>query len=325
MLSFQKRIRFIVMDVDGTLTDGKINMGDSGEMMKAFDIKDGCGIKEILPKCSLVPVIITARNSEILKNRCNELGVLELHQGVRNKIGTLEKILNEFSERDGTSYSLQNVAYVGDDLLDIQCMKAIKEAGGLTACPCDAAREVVDIASFICTKKGGDGAIRELIDWITGIYPGRRSELERIRTICPVAYDFISKFNPSTNFDGRYDLGNGVFANVMSYITREACLTCYETHEKYIDVQYVIYGTEMMMTQPVEELDECISTPYNEAKDITLYNNNSGKVSILNPGDSIILYTNDAHRGAILVCRPTPVRKIVVKVPIGNVKGKGKM
>lgn len=325
MLRFQKQIRFIVMDVDGTLTDGKIYMGDSGEMMKAFDIKDGCGIKEILPKCSIVPVIITARNSEILKNRCKELDVLEIHQGVRNKIGELEKILTDFSERDGSSYSLQNVAYIGDDLLDIQCMEPIKEAGGLAVCPSDAAREVVDIASFICTKKGGDGAIREFIDWIAGINSGSRSELERIRTISSVAYGFITNFNSSTNSDGRYDLGNGVFANVMSYITKEACLTCYETHKKYIDVQYVIYGTEIMMTQPVEELNDCVFTPYNEAKDITFYDNNFGKVSILNPGDSIILYTNDAHRGAISVSRPTPVRKIVVKVPLSNVAGKGKM
>lgn len=316
MLCIQKQIKFLVMDVDGTLTDGKIYMGDSGEMMKAFDIKDGSGILLILPKCGVIPVIITARKSEILKNRCKELNVLELHQGVTDKIGELEKILSDFSTRDGCSYSLKNVAYIGDDILDIQCMKLIQEAGGLAVCPSDAAREVIDSASFVCTKKGGEGAIREFIEWLAGLRSG--DELEKIRVVSPVAYDFITGFNPSTDGDGRYDLGDGVFANVISYITKEACLTSYETHKKYIDIQYMIYGAEIMMVQSAGELENCISVPYNEAKDATLYDSNAGKVSILDPGGSIVLYPNDAHRGTMLVHHPTPVRKIIVKVPVSE-------
>ena len=68
-----EKIKFLIMDVDGTLTDGKIYMGQDGEMAKAFDIKDGAGIALVLPKNNIIPVIITARESKILANRCEEL------------------------------------------------------------------------------------------------------------------------------------------------------------------------------------------------------------------------------------------------------------
>ena len=120
------------MDVDGTLTDGKIYMGNDGEIMKAFDIKDGCGIKDILPTLDIVPVIITARTSKILENRCKELSINELHQGIRNKFEKLQEICRTYN------VTLKEVAYIGDDILDLQCMKPIKDAGGVVACPADA-------------------------------------------------------------------------------------------------------------------------------------------------------------------------------------------
>ena len=66
-------IKYLIMDVDGTLTDGKIYMGPNGETIKVFDIKDGCGIKDILPQYDIIPVIITARETKMLENRCKEL------------------------------------------------------------------------------------------------------------------------------------------------------------------------------------------------------------------------------------------------------------
>jgi len=151
------------MDVDGTLTDGKIYMGQNGELFKAFDIKDGCGIKDILPTLGIIPVIITARESQIVANRCQELGVTELHQGCRDKIGKLREILKERGKADDCVYTLTNVAYVGDDILDLQCMLPIKENGGLTACPADAVDEVKSIADYVCEKNAGNGAVREFI------------------------------------------------------------------------------------------------------------------------------------------------------------------
>jgi 3-deoxy-D-manno-octulosonate 8-phosphate phosphatase (KDO 8-P phosphatase) len=135
-------------------------MGADGEIMKAFDIKDGCGIKDILPKMGIVPVIITARESRILENRCRELAINDLHQGIRNKFVKLQEICSRYS------VSLSNVAYIGDDILDLQCMSPIKESGGLIGCPYDAVQAVIDIADFVSTNEGGNGAVRQFIEYI---------------------------------------------------------------------------------------------------------------------------------------------------------------
>lgn len=153
-----RKIKLLVMDVDGTLTDGKIYMGNDGEIMKSFDIKDGCGIKDILPTLGVEPVIITARSSKILENRCKELGIREIHQGIFNKLDKLKEICIIYN------VTFEEVAYIGDDILDIQCMKHIKEAGGLIGCPADSVSSVVDISDFVSTRNGGDGAVRQFIE-----------------------------------------------------------------------------------------------------------------------------------------------------------------
>ena len=154
------------MDVDGTLTDRKIYMCEYGELIKAFDMKDGCGIKDILPKHGIIPVIITARKSKILENRCNELNIQELYQGIRDKTRQIEKILKQYFEAEGKKYSFCNCAYIGDDILDLPPVMAIKDAGGLTACPADAVNEVKVAVDFVCQKSGGNGAVQEFIEWI---------------------------------------------------------------------------------------------------------------------------------------------------------------
>lgn len=151
-----REIKYLVMDVDGTLTDGKIYMGNNNELCKAFNIKDGCGIHDIAIPVGIVPVIITGRISKILNNRCEELGIKELYQGVFNKTEILEQITDDLSV----------VAYIGDDINDLACMNAIKRAGGIVGCPADAVKKVVEIADFISTKNGGDGAVREFIEWL---------------------------------------------------------------------------------------------------------------------------------------------------------------
>ena len=148
------------MDVDGTLTDGKIYMSNQGEFCKAFNVKDGCGIRDILLPKGIAPVIITGRTSQIVENRCKELLIEEVYQGVKNKVEILEKLLRE----KGGSYS--SVAYIGDDINDLSCMKAIREEGGIVGCPMDAADEVKMLADFVSGKKGGEGAVREFIDWL---------------------------------------------------------------------------------------------------------------------------------------------------------------
>ena len=159
-------IRFLVMDVDGTLTDGRIYFGPSGEVLKVFDVKDGYAIKCMLPEMAIVPVVITARESKMLELRCKELGIVELHQGASVKLDKLMDVLRVWSEKDGSEYTLKNAAYIGDDILDLQCMRPISAAGGIAACPVDAVAEVVSAADYVCKAPGGRGAVREFVEWI---------------------------------------------------------------------------------------------------------------------------------------------------------------
>lgn len=149
-------IKYLVMDVDGTLTDGKIYMGAHGEMMKAFNIKDGCGIHDIAIPGGIIPVIITGRTSEIVKKRCGELGIQQVYQGIKNKIEQLNSIADDLSQ----------VAYIGDDINDLSCMIPVKEAGGVVGCPADAVERVKEITDFVALHNGGDGAVRDFIEWI---------------------------------------------------------------------------------------------------------------------------------------------------------------
>ncbi|WP_249328948.1 KdsC family phosphatase [Wansuia hejianensis] len=152
----KKKTKYLVMDVDGTLTDGKIYMGNSGEMMKAFNIKDGCGIHDILLPAGIIPIIITGRQSDIVINRCREIGITDIYQGINNK---LEKLNNISSD-------LSCVAYIGDDINDLSCMRSIKSAGGLIGCPKNAVKQVLDLVDYISDYDGGDGAVRDFIEWI---------------------------------------------------------------------------------------------------------------------------------------------------------------
>ena len=141
------------MDVDGTLTDGKIYMSAEGEMMKAFNIKDGYAIAHLGEK-KIVPVIITGRSSKILTKRCQELGIEELYQGIADKVAKLLAICKKYQIEPN------NVAYIGDDLNDLECMKIC----GYSAAPADAAKEVLASVDYICKHRGGEGAVREFIE-----------------------------------------------------------------------------------------------------------------------------------------------------------------
>ena len=139
------KIKLLVMDVDGTLTDGHIYIGAQGELMKAFDVKDGYAIAHLLPAAGIVPVIITGRQSAIVEERARELSIPELHQVV-------EKYRAEPGE----------IAYIGDDLNDLACIRFC----GLSGCPADAVAEVLAAVDHVCTRKGGNGAVREFITWL---------------------------------------------------------------------------------------------------------------------------------------------------------------
>lgn len=149
-------IKLLIMDVDGTLTDGKVYMGASGEAMKCFDIKDGYGIANLLPKHGIIPAIITGRKSEILLRRCEELKITHVYQGISEKTEKMKELMQLLDVTAG------QVVYIGDDLNDLDCMKI----AGVTGCPSDAVKEIKEYVDFVSTLPGGSGAVREFIEWI---------------------------------------------------------------------------------------------------------------------------------------------------------------
>lgn len=153
----------LFMDVDGTLTDNKIYIGNSGELMKAFSVKDGYAITHILPKHDIIPVIITARKSEIVCKRCQELGIEFIFQDISNKREKMIELANSHGIYENETGVLPDTYYIGDDISDFECMLIAEKKG----CPADAVNEIKDIADFVSLKNGGDGAVRDFIEWLS--------------------------------------------------------------------------------------------------------------------------------------------------------------
>ena len=149
------KIKMVIFDVDGVMTDGGIIYDENGMEYKIFNAKDGQGIV-MLTKAGIKTAIITARASKAVKYRFENLGMTKLYMGQKNKIIALKELLNEYN------LDSSEVAYMGDDLPDICVLKEV----GLACCPCDAVVEVKNICDFISTKRGGRGAVRELTDLI---------------------------------------------------------------------------------------------------------------------------------------------------------------
>ena len=151
------KIKMLVMDVDGTLTDGRLYIGENGEVMKAFDVRDGYAIAHFLPEAGITPVIMTNRQSKIVEQRAKELKVKELYQGIPNKLDQVKKLAKTQGLKP------EEIAFIGDDLADLECMKWC----GLRACPNDSVKEIKEVSDFICTHDGGRGAVREFIEKLT--------------------------------------------------------------------------------------------------------------------------------------------------------------
>ena len=149
-------IKLLVLDVDGTLTDGKIYYTSSGEEIKAFDIKDGLGIKEIATANGIQCAVITGRKSPMVERRCLDLGINHLYQGVSDKVECLKSL----ADKEGIE--LKEIAYMGDDVNDLMAM----EMCGVVGCPSDAVEKVKSAADYISCKKGGDGAVRDFIEYL---------------------------------------------------------------------------------------------------------------------------------------------------------------
>ena len=150
-----KDIKILVLDVDGTLTDGKIYVDDKDNSFKAFNVKDGFALVNWL-KLGGEVAILTGKKSNIVEKRAKELGIKYIIQGSKNKKQDLKNLLKELN------ITFENVAYMGDDLNDLGVMKSV----GFSACPKDSVQEVLEITNFISSKNGGDGAVREFLEHI---------------------------------------------------------------------------------------------------------------------------------------------------------------
>ena len=150
-----KKIKLLIMDVDGTLTDAAMFYNSQGEFMKRFYTRDGFGI-DLMHKAGLKTAIITQEYTDIVMTRAKKLKIDKVVMGSTNKANDLQLIAEEY----GLSYD--EIAYIGDDLNDIPALKL----AGFAAAPNDCAEDVLDYIDYRTSKNGGNGAVRELIDMI---------------------------------------------------------------------------------------------------------------------------------------------------------------
>ncbi len=150
-----RQICLFATDVDGVLTDAGMYYSESGDEWKKFNTRDGMGIK-LLQKAGLITAIVTQERTRLVARRAEKLGIPELHQGVMDKLS----VIRDMAARHGIS--LQQIAYIGDDVNDVEALKAV----GLSAAPADSLPQVLEIVDYVCTLKGGEGAVRELVELI---------------------------------------------------------------------------------------------------------------------------------------------------------------
>lgn len=296
-------IHYLVMDVDGSITDGKIYMGANGEVMKAFSIKDGYVINYILKPHNIEPVVITARSSSIVQYRCEELHISKVYQGKLDKLKTLRKAVGDDS--------LGLCAYFGDDILDVQCMLPIREAGGVVGCPADAVQEVKAISDYICVKKAEEGALREFAEWL--ITPHHK--YDEILAHIEEYKKFLQDLNITESDIGKKVIVNDRFSySVQSYqlaTTKELL----ESHRKNVDIQLIISGKEVMHIADVSRLS--LQQEYDADKDIMIWNMPAYTAEIsIQAGDCIVLYPENAHCVSRNGNRNQQVLKLVGKLKI---------
>jgi 3-deoxy-D-manno-octulosonate 8-phosphate phosphatase (KDO 8-P phosphatase) len=150
-----RRIKMILMDVDGTLTDGTLTLLPDGEELKSYHVRDGMGIL-MAHLAGFQTGIITGKTSKALEFRAARLRIPELHQGVLDKAKVFQAILQKYR------FDAEEVAYIGDDLGDIPVLVQVGLAGAVA----DSHPRVIESSHFICQNKGGKGAVREFLEFI---------------------------------------------------------------------------------------------------------------------------------------------------------------
>lgn len=146
-------IRLLLLDVDGVMTDGRIVYDQQGNEFKAFDVKDGHGLK-MLQRAGIEVGIITGRCSEIVSRRADELGIKILYQGAKVKLDPYLEICA------ATGLGDEQIAYMGDDLIDLPILRRV----GFSATVADALPQLLESVDYVTTRRGGRGAVREVCD-----------------------------------------------------------------------------------------------------------------------------------------------------------------
>lgn len=162
-----RQIKLLLLDVDGVLTDGRIVYGTDGCEIKAFDVKDGHGLK-LIQRAGIQVGIITGRESNIVVRRAAELGINLVYQAAKDKKTPFYEILKKLSLQPS------EVAYVGDDLVDLPILKEV----GFSATVADAVEDIKPHVDMITSRRGGRGAVREVCDYLLK-QSGRWEEVTR--------------------------------------------------------------------------------------------------------------------------------------------------
>ncbi len=150
-----KKIRFLLLDVDGILTDGRIIIDSYGNELKVFHIHDGHGMY-LLRRSGVEVGIISGRSSRAVEYRARELNIKEVHQNILDKVKVYEEIKKRYNLSD------EDVAFMGDDLIDLPLLQRV----GFSATAADAVEDVKEVVDIVTGRKGGEGSVREVIDFI---------------------------------------------------------------------------------------------------------------------------------------------------------------
>ena len=153
------KIKLLLTDVDGVLTDNGVYYGESGEVLKRFSIRDGMGVERLRKLCGIDTGIVTGELSPSVSRRAEKLQITQLHLGVKDKLSLLATVMA------GTGLGWAELAFIGDDVNDLQVL----EKCGLSACPADAMAAVSGIVHYRCVAKGGYGAFREFAEWLISL------------------------------------------------------------------------------------------------------------------------------------------------------------
>ena len=153
------KIKFVLTDCDGVLTDTGVYYSAEGEVMKRFSIRDGMGVERLRKNLGIETGIITGEESGSVLKRTEKLKIKYLYQGVKSKLKLLPEILNTLNIKK------ENIAFIGDDVNDIELIREV----GLSATPADGTVFIKNIVNYICENKGGNGAFREFAELIIAL------------------------------------------------------------------------------------------------------------------------------------------------------------